>query len=770
MEMLLSRETPGKTWRPRLDGHDKVTGRLKYLTDLTFPGMLYGRILRSKYPHAWVRSICIEKAKALPGVRAVLTHQDVPGLNRFGIVIPDQPVFCEEKVRFVGDAIAAVAAESEAVAAEALRLIEVEYNPLPVVTDPEASLLPASPRIHAMGNLLHRSTYQRGQVNEAFRDCTIIVEQTYETPRQMHAYLETEGGVVVPETDGGLTVYMGTQHGYRDRYQLARILALPENLIRIVSSPMGGSFGGKDELTVQPYGALLALASGRPVKIHQSRPESVRAGIKRHPMRMTMKTGADKEGHILAHQVRILADTGAYATLGPAVLDFAVEHATGPYSIENVDTEGLAVFTNNGVAGEFRGFGGNQVTFALEGQIERVANKLGIDSWELRRRNLRVKYAPGPLGQRMAPTNGATAVMETIHKSPLWNSVDTAATEPNKALPTNESKEEWLRVGIGMALTMHGNGLGFGRPDPAGGRLSLSRDGKIEIAFGFEEFGQGVLSVIEHLALGELGCAVDDLRILIGDTAKVPVSGSTTASRATTVVYHSLRRLKEAWKPQVLSGAAELFQVPQGRLFLGKNGVWLRAENTSTLLVPYSELAKHLGSHLPTASVYFQFPTSPDAVVGGHYLYSFAAVIARVEVDLITGRVKVTHLDQAVAAGPVVSAMGYLGQIEGGGVMALGFTLMEDAVMDNGAYLTPNFDSYLIPTVCDVPMQMNIEAIDSVPASDSFGPRGVGEIGTVAVAPAVAAAIHHATGRFLHHLPILPEEIVQSVVRRRARE
>ena len=231
--------------------------------------------------------------------------------------------------------------------------------------------------------------YKNGHVEEAFTQCAFIVEETYELPRQMHAYMETEGGVIVPEEDGSITVYAGTQHGFKDRFQLSRILGLPERMIRIISSPMGGSFGGKDELNIQPYGALLALATGCPVKIHNSRPESVKAGLKRHPMMITAKTGADANGHILAHQVKIVADTGAYATLGPAVLDFSVEHAAGPYIIPNIETEGVSVFTNNGVSGEFRGFGGNQITFALEGQMDRLADLLKMDPIEFRRRNLR---------------------------------------------------------------------------------------------------------------------------------------------------------------------------------------------------------------------------------------------------------------------------------------------------------------------------------------------------------------------------------------------
>lgn len=748
--------------RVRPDGFSKVTGDLKYLTDLIFSNMLYGKILRSAHAHANILSICTERAKQLPGVRAVITYQDVPGMNRFGIIFPDQPVLCEERVRCVGDAIAAVAAETEEIARQALDLIEVVYEPLPVIDNPEKALYPAAPRLHPSGNILHRAGYQRGNTEEGFKDCSVVIEETYELPRQMHAYMETEGGVIVPEKNGSITVYAGTQHGFKDRFQLARILAMPEADIRVVSSPMGGSFGGKDELNIQPYGALLAIATGCPVKIHQSRRESVRAGLKRHPMRIKMKTGADQYGNILAHKVHILADTGAYATLGPAVLDFAVEHAAGPYIIPHVDIEGLSVYTNNGVAGEFRGFGGNQITFALEGQIDRLAEKLEIDPFELRRRNIRKAEDPGPLGHRIAPTNGAAEVLEAIHQSFLRKRSET----------DKEPQQKWKRIGIGTAITMHGGGLGFGRLDAAGGRLSLSSDGKIEVSFGFEECGQGLLSVIENIVIEELGCSSEDIKIVIGDTASVPSSGSSTASRGTSMVWQAIQRMKGTFKQRILEKSAQLLGVPSSQLYLGEGGVWNHGEATlSQPYITYHQLAKKAFTENPlVVNTHFHFPTTPDAVIGGHYLYSFGAVMAEVEVDLLTGAVKVISLDHAVAAGPVVSPLGYLGQIEGGGVMALGYTLMEEALMEQGQYVTQNFDSYLIPGIGDVPFAMNVKAIETLYEGDSYGPRGVGEIGTIAVAPAIIKAIHDAIGHWVCRLPVPSEEILEAIDKRGIRE
>lgn len=736
--------------RFRPDGLAKVTGNLKYLTDLTFPNMLYGKILRSPYPHAKIISINTEQAEKLPGVAAVITHKDVPGMNRFGLIMPDQPVLCEEKVRYVGDAVAAVAAESETIADKALSLIKVVYEELPIIDDPQKALAPNAPKLHPGGNVLHRAIYQNGDVRKGFTNSFVVVEETYELPRQMHAYLETEGGIVVPKNDGSITVYAGTQHGFKDRFQLARILDKPEHEIRIISSPMGGSFGGKDELNIQPYAAILALVTGFPVKIHHTRKESIRAGLKRHPMRITMKTGASELGELLAHEVKIIADTGAYATLGPAILDFAVEHAAGLYRFPHIDIEGQSVFTNNGVSGEFRGFGGNQITFALEGQIDRLADMLGMDPIEVRRRNIRKATDLGPLGHRIAPTNGASEVLEAIN-----------------ALRTKEIREKnpcpkWKQRGTGIAIAMHGGGLGFGRLDSSGGRLSLNKEGKIEIAFGFEECGQGLLAVIENIVVEEIGCSHKDIKIVIGDTALVPVSGSSTASRGTSMVWQSVQRMKDVFKRKVCKKASQILGVSEQELFLGEKGVW--RVNEEQPCITYQELAQQMDgeSHL-VVFTNFHFPTTPDAVTGGHYLYSFGAIKVEVEVDLLTGKVRVTDINHCIAAGPVVSPKGYRGQIEGGGVMSLGYTLMEEAKMIHSQYATQNFDTYLIPSIADIPFNMNVQAIESLEEDDPFGPRGVGEIGTIAITPAIVKAIHDAIGHWVHRLPVSSEEILEAI-------
>ncbi|NOU99570.1 xanthine dehydrogenase subunit D [Paenibacillus planticolens] len=754
--MLLDRNTYAKRWIVRPDGEEKVTGKLRYLTDLTAPGMLCGKVLRSRHPHAWILSIDTRKAKAIAGVRAVITAEDVPGMNLFGIAFPHQPVLCHDRVRYVGDAVAAVAADTEEIAEYALSLIEVVYEPLPVVDNPETALDEGTVLLHPDGNLLHRTCLKYGEAESTFEQCAHIVEETYYTPRQMHTYMETEGGLFIPEEDGRLTVYSPTQHGYKDRMQLARILAMAEEQIRVVSSPIGGSFGGKDELNVQPFGALLALKTGAPVKMHNSRRESIIAGIKRHPMRITMKTGADASGRLIAHQVSLLADTGAYATLGCEVLNFATEHTIGPYRIPHVDVQGTSVYTNNGVSGEFRGFGGNQVIFAVESQIERLAEKLGMDSWELRKLNLRAPDDPGPLGQEIVATEGADQVWSKVQESPLW---------AKRGMPQRGLEEPWLRRGVGASMVMHGAGLGLGIPDHSGGRIELTPEGKIQASFGFEEFGQGLYAALTLMLQDSFGCGADDIRIVIGDTDRVPVSGSSTASRATTMMWRALQRLKPPFVQALLEQAAGLVGAAAEELTTGAGGIHRMGDELGQPVVTYAQLAAaaEAAAKPILAQTVFDYPTTPEGQVGAHYLYTYAAAIVEVEVNMLTGRVRVVATDHVIAAGPVINPMGFLGQIEGGSVMALGFTLTEDAVMQESAYLRHNLDTYLIPTFKDSPHTIRVEAIEELPEGDTYGPRGVGEIGSVGLAPAITAAVRQAAGIWVNRLPISPEHIVQSV-------
>ena len=492
----ISRAAVGDRWCVRPDIEDKVAGRLAYLTDHRRSGMLIGRILRAGIPHARIVAVDTSAAQALPGVAAVVTAKDIKGQNGYGIVIQDQPALCADKVRYAGDVVAAVAAVDEITAARALALIRVAYEPLPVVDDMERALAPDAPPVHASGNLQREMHFSRGDIDAAWSRCAHIVADIYVTPRQMHAYMETEGGYVVLEADGTLTVCVGGQHGARDRLQLSRTLGIPEHRIRVVTSPTGGAFGGKDELTVQP---ALALLGAQEVAVRSAcistAPSWWLAGRMRNPMRIRMRTGCDDTGRLIAQEMDLLLDTGAYASLSPSVLETCLEHACGPYDVANVRNRGRLAYTNNGICGAFRGFGANQMTYAVECQVTRLADAAGIDPIELRRLNLRKPRSPGYLGQKIAPTDRLVEMLDAAASSDLWRKTARAHW------PTRRPRDR-----TGLALLHQGTGLGSVVPDTGAGRLTLLPDGRIEAAFGLDEIGQGLVAIIQSTVAAALGC------------------------------------------------------------------------------------------------------------------------------------------------------------------------------------------------------------------------------------------------------------------------
>lgn len=754
-EIRLSRPDQPHRWHRRPDVAPKISGQMPYLTDKRSPDMLVGRILRAGLPHARIISIDTSAAEALDGVIAVVTHRDIPGENAFGIVVQDQPAFCFDKVRHAGDIVAAVAALDAQTAEAALALIKVEYEPLPTVADPEAALAEDAPTVHAGGNLQTILDFSRGDVATGFEKATHIIERTYVTSRQMHGFMETEGGYAQLETDGTLAVFAGGQHGARDRLQLSRILAMPEDRIRVVTSPTGGAFGGKDELTVQPALALLAMKSGRPVRIQLSRAESVVAGIRRHPMTIRMRTGCDANGRLVAQHVDVLADAGAYASLGPGVLETALEHSAGPYAVENVTTRGRLAYTNNGLCGAFRGFGANQMTYAIECQMDLLAERCGLTPLEIRRRNLRQAGTPGYLGQVVAPSERLGEMLDAAAGSPLWSA----------AIDHDDPDEI---SGVGMALNYQGNGLGSVVPDPAGGRLRLTERGTIEAAYGLDEMGQGLLTSIKAAVASELGCHRDDVEPLIGDTKLAPDSGSTTASRGGYVVWQVAKAASRRFVPDLLAAASGLLGRPAESLRLGPRGFMDVGSNSGDLLLSYRDLARSLApSDLPEATVAFDFPKTDYTAGNARYIFAFGACLARVAVNRITGAVRVLDIHQHTAAGPIIDVAAYLGQMEGGAVQGLGFTLTENAIMNDGRYLTTNLDTYMLPGIRDTAASMSVFALEDLDKGDELGPRGAGELGIGAITPAIANAVADAIGFRPQTIPFSPEAILDAMRERK---
>ena len=712
----------------RPDVASKLTGNPGFLTDRVAAGQLRGVILGSPYPHARILHIDTRKARLLPGVIAVVTHADIPGVDSYGLRKVDRPVLCHDKLRCVSDPVAAVAAVDLETACAALALIEVTYAPLPLVDDAEAALaedLAPDAHVHTGGNLLHGVDHRRGEMAAAEAASAHVLEDTYHTPRQMHTYLETEGGVAEPDGKGGLRLFFGGHNPARERQVIADMLGLAPDQVQAVGTPVGGSYGGKDELTIQPIAALLAWKAQRPVRLHLTRPQSVDLGVKRHPMHIRMRTGIDAQGRLTFQQVDILADTGAYATHGPEVLDAAVEHAPGPYQYRAVRVQARLAYTNNGIAGAFRGFGAVQVQFALEQHMDRLAALAGMAPDAFRAINLAPPDAPGPLGQHVVPFDGPHRALDVARQQALWQG-------PHHW----RDGEGRYAYGVGLALIHRSDGFGKGGPSESRIQLALAPDGLIELRCGFTELGQNLSGAIRNLCAQWLACQPSDVRPVLGDTALTPDSGPVAASRATTLVWRALAQAKDEWHGQIARARAE----------------WGESLNLAAL-------AQRLGDACPCIDIELHAEDPATNAHDTHFVFGACAAVAQVRVDTWSGMVQVQDLVMCTALGPVASAQGYLGQMEGGAVMGLGMSLLEELECEGGHYTARNLDAYFIPSIMDAP-RMQLIAIENLPPNDPIGPRGAGEISVNFAVPAIANALAAALQRPVSRLPMTPLRVI----------
>ncbi|MEH7525113.1 molybdopterin cofactor-binding domain-containing protein [Bacillus sp. JJ1503] len=740
----------------RIDGPEKVTGELKYMTDYHFDNMVWGKVLRAKYPHARIKSIQIEKAEQLPGVVCVLTHKDIPGFNGFGIVIPDQPVLCSDIVRCTGDAVALVAAETEEIAEQALALIEVDYEPLEFVIDAEKAMTPSSPKLHPDGNIHSHVIIKNGDTEKAFEEADIIVENTFYSPRQMHAFIETEGGWGVMDEEGYITIRCPGQYAHRDRAQIARAIAYNPERIRVISSPIGGAFGGKDEITVQICLALLAMyTNGRPVKIHLSREESVIAGIKRHPFKVQMKTAAKKDGTLIASEVRAVADTGAYASLGGAVIALAIEHSCGPYKIPNVNLEGFCVYTNNGIAGAFRGFGVNQVCMGIETHMDMIAEKLGIDPIEIRKKNVYHQGEMSSLGHIVQSSVGTYKTLEAAENCDLWK---------NREKYKKEVSEPWKKRGVSLATSFHGIGMGIGLPDYGAASIELLPDGKFLVAVGCEEIGGGNSTAYAQVAAELLNCDIHLIKVVQGDTLQTLDGGTVTASRSTYTGGRAVATAAPKMVELLTETAAQILNLPLTSIEIKQNCLTANGESLT-----YQQIYNYLHEQHRNTRIegHFILPKEKTEIKGSggapHHLYGYLTHVVMVEVDTLTGETDVLHVVSIPDAGKVINPQGLEGQAEGGAVMGIGYTLYEDIVIENGYHKTKNFTDYIIPTIRETPIIETIPVEDAPEQSGPFGAKGIGEVVMIPIIAAIMSAIYDATGARIYHLPATPERIFNAL-------
>ena len=733
---------------------EKVTGKIKYPSDQYAENMIWGKVLRSKYPHALIKKIDVSKALELNGVIAILTYKDIPGLNGFGVVVQDQPVLCYEKVRYLGDAVALVACERKDLLDKALELIEVEYEPLLVVDDPLKAIEKDSPKLHKDGNIHLHTIINKGDIEKGFKESDLIIENEYRTGRQEHAYLETESGFAFyDENEDMLTVYCGGQYPFRDQIQIARVLAIDPRKVRVINEPMGGGFGGKDEITTQIHLALLAYQTKRPVKMEINRDESIVFSWKRHPMILKYKTGVKKDGTLVANEVYIYADTGAYASLGGPVVNLAVEHSCGPYRIPNTHIEGFCIYTNNGVSSAFRGFGVNQVTFAMESQMDEIATKLNIDPVQLRRKNVLKRGDETGIGSRIETSIGLNKILDEIEKHPLY--------KDKEKIKLNSS--EYKKFGVGIALSYQGTGLGVGLPDYGSAWIEMRRDGGFNVYTGSVELGQGAKTTLKLIALESLKPSDEDkIFIITGDTYLTPDCGTTTASGAT---YRSGKAINIASKKMLTilkKEVNEIYNISENEMII-ENGCFKNKDGEK--IISFEDLGEILYEkrRLPRVEGHFNFPTSKTKIPGAfglpHYIFSFSGSIALVEVNTLTGKTNLIKAVNLIDGGRVINKIGFEGQSEGGIAMGMGYALMEDVIIKNGEFLTKNYSTYLIPTSMDTPYEIETIPIESYEELGPYGSKGIGETTMVPIAPAITNAIFNAVKARIRQIPATPERV-----------
>ncbi|MGC8873488.1 MAG: molybdopterin-dependent oxidoreductase [Chloroflexia bacterium] len=746
---------------PRPDAWAKVTGTARYAADLYFEGMLHAAVLRSAHPHAYVRGLDVSRARAIPGVVAVLTADNIPGRRVHGVTRLDWPVLVGvgEKVRYLGDALAVVVAETREAAEKAREAIEVAYEILPGVFSPQEGLAEGAPHVHEPGNLLKRIQVHKGDIAVGFAEAVEIVEETFHTPTVEHAFLEPEAAVAVPPAspEEALTLYVGSQIPFADREQVAASLDLPLERVRVVQTTVGGAFGGKEDISVQIHAALAAYHTGRPVKLVLSREESIRVHPKRHATTIHLRVGATREGKITAVEAEIWGDAGAYASLSEAVMTRAATHAAGPYVVPNVSVDCYAVYTNHPPSGAMRGFGVPQVTFAMETTLDILAERLRLHPLELRRRNALHVGAVTATGQLLRDSVGFP---ETIDR------VDAAVRAIGEEVLRPSAPHR--RRAWGFACNLKNVGLGGGIPDSAGATVLVEEQGRVGVRIGAAEVGQGVVAIAAQIAAEVLGVPLERVDLIVGDTALTPDGGATTASRQTFITGNAVRLAAEEVRAILAAAASEELQAPPDQLrFLG--GKIVSPEGRSLELGQAARLAAEEGRPARSTQIYTPPPTTPLGEPGDdHFAYGFATQAALVEVDTETGEVEVLRVVAAHDVGRAVNPQAVVGQMEGGVMMGIGYALSEELVLEEGRIQNPDLRRYRVPRAPRAPEVIPI-LVEAPSAEGPFGAKGVGEITSIPTAPAITNAIYAAVGARITRLPATPER-VREAMRRKAED
>ncbi|MGV9264668.1 xanthine dehydrogenase subunit D [Kitasatospora sp. NPDC003701] len=758
----------GSPLRP--DGNLKVKGEFAYSSDMWHEDMLWGMALRSPHPRANILSVDISDALKVPGVYAVLTHEDIPGTKYYGLEIQDQPALAIDKVRYHGEAIALVAADHPETARRAVKKIKVEYEVLtPIVTeeqclDPETHGYVHEPheyKSHGYGNICHeqRLVSGLGVTDEVRALADVVVSGTYEVGMQDQAFLGPESGLAVPAEDGGIDLYVATQWLHVDRQQMAPVLGLPEEKVRLTLAGVGGAFGGREDLSMQIHASLLAQHTGKPVKIVYARDESFFGHVHRHPARMFYEHGATRDGKLVFADCRIVLDGGAYASASPAVVGNAASLGHGPYVIPNVRMHAIALYSNNPSCGAMRGFGAVQAAFGYETQMDRLAAELGMDPVELRQLNAMAEGDFMPTGQQIDSPAPVAELLRRVKDMPLPPPLDLEHLDVRQVpgALSNTSHGEGIVRGVGYSVGIKNVGFSEGFDDYSTARVRLEVIGGEPVAMvhtAMAEVGQGGVTVHAQIARTELG--VEQVTIHPANT-EVGSAGSTSASRQTYMTGGAVKLAAEAVKQALIEKGRRRYGWTRNDLSLVGGKV---VSQSAGALVSMVDL---LGDEaIDLTREHHHRPTVPfDKETGqgfGHVQYTFCANRAVVDVDVELGLVKVVELTAVQDVGKALNPLSVVGQIQGGCTQALGLAVMEEIIVKDGKVRNASFTDYLIPTILDTP-PIPVEILELPDPHAPYGLRGVGEAPTVSATPSIVAAIRNATGLALNRIPVRPEHL-----------
>ena len=738
---------------PTADVLEKALGTARYGADLPIQEPLYLKVVRSPRPHAKIVRIEIDEILRIPAVERVFTAKDIPGKNRVGTIIKDQPVLALDRVRYIGDPIALIAGKTEEGVDEAAKKLVVVYEDLPCINDPEEAVKPYAPLIHEKGNLLLEFQVIKGEVQRGFKEADVIIEETYTTTWVDHAYLEPDAGVSYLDEDGRITVVCPTQNVHYDQKEVASVLSLPLDSVRVVQCTTGGGFGGRLDITVQCLLALAVFHLKKPVKIVFSREEVFQVTSKRHPLKIQYRSGAKKDGTLTAVEVDILGDSGAYASYGPTVAIRSAVHATGPYQVPNVKVRSRMAYTNNSWSGAMRGFGVPQMAFAHESQMDLLAQALRIDPIEFRLKNCLRQGAETATGQTLMASVG---IAETLKKVKEWRD--------RSDFSRNGSKKPFIKKGIGVGSMWYGIG-NTGIANPSTAQMEIDPNGGVRLFTGVADIGQGSDTVLLQIASEGLGIPLREIRLIRADTALTTDAGATSASRQTYISGNAILNAIQSLKVEAIKEASQILGVEGEDLYVEDGQI--KQKSKASISIPIQEVGKRCGRVL-RGEGYFDPETTgldPKTGQGSPYAtYAFATHLAEVEVDTETGKVKVNRVVASHDVGKAIHPKNVIGQIMGGVAMGTGFALMEEFVPGKAT----SFVDYLIPTSRDVPEVIPI-IVENKEPSGPFGAKGVGEPALIPSAPAILNAIANATGQRIYHLPANLEEVMKAVQKTRQR-